>query len=459
MKFTDYLGKLKGLRVAVVGVGISNTPLTDALLSAGISITVHDIRPRSELGEAASRFERQGASLRLGERYLEDLDADVIFRTPGFMPSDPALRAAVGRGAALTSEMEAFLEVCPCRVIGVTGSDGKTTTTSIIGELLRNEGQTVHIGGNIGAPLLCKADEMHPEDIAVLELSSFQLMTMRKCPGIAVVTNLAPNHLDKHKDMDEYVAAKRNIFINQQSSDSAVFNFDNDITREFAAAAPGRALFFSRRERVRDGVYLEGGTIYEAVEGTRGAIMQIGGILLPGLHNAENYMAAFAAVRGLVSRATMLETAGTFKGVRHRIELVRELRGVRYYNDSIASSPSRTIAGLRAFNEKVILIAGGKGKGVAFDELGAEIAARVKKLVLTGLTAGQIRDAVENAEGYSGEPEILMRDDFKQAVLAAAASAREGDVVLLSPACTSFDRFRNFEERGNVFREIVEGII
>jgi len=458
MTFGEYVGNLKGKRVAVVGAGVSNTPLIGALLSAGVDTTVCDRRPRTELGEAADRFEGLGAALRLGEHYLDGLCADVIFRTPGLMPSEPGLMAAVARGAALTSEMEAFFEVCPCKIIGVTGSDGKTTTTSIIGELLKKEGLTVHVGGNIGAPLLCEADGMRPGDVAVLELSSFQLMTMGKSPDIAVVTNLAPNHLDKHKDMDEYVASKRNIFINQRRSDRAVFNFDNAYTREYATAAKGEALFFSREGRVSDGVYLEGGTIFEAKGGEGEAIMQAGEILIPGLHNVENYMAAFAVVRGLVGRDAMLGTARSFRGVRHRIELVRELRGVRFYNDSIASSPTRTSAGLRAFDEKVILIAGGKGKGVAFDELGAEIVSHVKKLVLTGLTAGQIREAVEKADGYAGAPEILVIDDFKEAVLAAARSAQEGDVVLLSPACTSFDRFRNFEERGDVFSEIVRGL-
>jgi len=458
MTFKEYLENLKGKSVAVIGAGISNTPLIEALLGANVDTTVCDRRSRGDMGEAAGRFERLGARLRLGEGYLDELGADVIFRTPGIMPSIPAIEAAAARGSILTSEMEAFFEVCPCKIVGVTGSDGKTTTTTIIGELLKRQGLAVHVGGNIGAPLLCKADEMRPGDIAVLELSSFQLMTMGKSPDIAVVTNLSPNHLDKHRDMDEYVAAKRNIFVHQKRSDRAVLNYDNDYTRGFASGAAGETLFFSRSERVRDGVFLEGGTIYEASGGEIGAIMQMGEVMIPGLHNVENYMAAFAAVRGLAGREAMLETARTFKGVKHRIELVRVLRGVRYYNDSIASSPSRTIAGLRSFEEKVILVAGGKGKGVAFDELGAEIIAHAKKLVLTGLTAGEIRDAVERAEGYAGEPEIIIRDDFKDAVLAAAASAEEGDVVLLSPACTSFDRFRNFEERGDVFRAIVHGI-
>jgi UDP-N-acetylmuramoylalanine--D-glutamate ligase len=322
--------------------------------------------------------------------------------------------------------------------------------------MLQREGGTVHIGGNIGTPLLCKADSMNPDDIAVLELSSFQLITMKKSPDIAVVTNLAPNHLDIHANMDEYVEAKRNIFMHQKCIDRVVLNFDNEYTRRFAEYAPGEVVFFSSREEVENGVYLAGGTIYDTKCGRREAIVQAGDIWLPGAHNIENFMAAFASVRGIVSYGVMRETAAMFRGVKHRIEFVRELRGVRYFNDSIASSPTRAIAGLRAFDQKVILIAGGKGKGIAFDDLGDEIVARVKTLVLTGMTAEQIRDCVVNATEYTGFPEILLREDFTDAILVAAESAREGDIVLLSPACTSFDRFRNFEERGNMFKDIVK---
>jgi UDP-N-acetylmuramoylalanine--D-glutamate ligase len=459
LRFGEYLDMLRGKRVAVVGAGISNTPLIEALLSAGVDTTVCDKQTADELGAAAVHFEKLGARLKLGDDYLKDVGADIIFRTPGLMPSNPELQGAVARGAVLTSEMEAFFDVCPSKIIAVTGSDGKTTTTSIIAEVLKNEGRTVHIGGNIGAPLLCTADDIHPDDIVVLELSSFQLITMGKSSEIAVVTNLAPNHLDVHKDMDEYIGAKRNIFAHQKRSDTAVFNYDNGYTRDYAASAPGGTVFFSRREKVGEGIYLDGGTIYEASGGSGEAIMRADEVRLPGIHNIENFMAAFAAVRGLASHDAMRETARTFRGVPHRIELVRELRGVRYYNDSIASSPTRTIAGLRAFDQKVILIAGGKDKGVAFDGLGAEIVSRVKTLVLTGLTAEQIRSAVINAPDYMADtPEILICGDFADAVLTASKAARAGDIVLLSPACTSFDRFRNFEERGDVFREIVEAL-
>ena len=460
MKLERYINGLKGSRVAVVGAGISNTPLIERLCASGVDTVVCDKRSRDEIGDIATRFESLGAALCLGEGYLNGLDADIVFRTPGLMPSHPALQLAAARGARLTSEVEAFFEICDCKTIGITGSDGKTTTTSIIAEILRREGrQKIHVGGNIGTPLLYEVDNIAPEDIAVLELSSFQLITMRQSPDIAVVTNLAPNHLDVHKDMEEYAEAKSHIFMHQQTADRGVFNLDNSYTRSYAAAAPGRVSYFSRCEKVSDGVYLDGAAIYEAADGRVEKIINVSDILLPGVHNIENYMAAFAAVRGLAERESMVDTARTFVGVSHRIELVRELRGVRYYNDSIASSPTRTMAGLRSFNQKVILIAGGKDKGVPFDELGEEMVARVKTLVLTGHTAGQIRTAVMSAPGYvPGSPEIIMESDFTAAIIAAANAASDGDIVIMSPACTSFDRFKNFEERGNTFIKIVKGL-
>ena len=454
--FREFLSNLKDKTVTVVGAGVSNTPLIEALLTAGIDTTIRDKCSLDVLGEAAISFKKRGAHMRLGHDYLDDLTQDVIFRTPGLMPTDPALRAAVARGAILTSEMEVFFDVCPCKIIAITGSDGKTTTTSIIAKLLENQGERIHIGGNIGTPMLCSADDMHPDDVAVIELSSFQLITMQKSPDTAVVTNLAPNHLDIHSDMEEYIEAKRNIFMHQKHTDRAVFNLDNETTRDYAKAAPaGDVLFFSRHQRVNNGVYLKDGCIYDATDGNSSMIMQAKDILIPGVHNIENYLAAFAAVKSIVSYDVMRETARTFSGVPHRIELVRELRGVRYYNDSIASSPSRCIAGLRSFEQKVILIAGGKDKGISFDELGEEITGRVKKLILTGMTVKQIYDAVKKAPGYSEELEILQCDEFTDAVQTAAKTAVNGDIVLLSPACTSFDRFKNFEQRGNLFKDIV----
>jgi len=451
----DFIDSLKRKKVTVIGMGISNTPLIEMCLQSGISVTVRDKRTRNELGENADRFEKDGAALVLGEGYLDALNEDVIFRTPGLMPSNPAIVNAVRNGSVLTSEMEAFFDLCPCKIIGVTGSDGKTTTASIIAELLKNQGKTVHLGGNIGTPLLYDVDKIKPDDIAVVELSSFQLISMWVSPGVAVVTNLSPNHLDIHRDMEEYIEAKRNIYKYQKPGDKVILNFDNEVTRDYAKAAISDTLFFSRSQRVEDGAFLENGTVYTVCAGKSNEILKAGEILLPGVHNIENYLAAFVAVQDIVDINIMQKTAKEFRGVAHRIELVREQGGVKYYNDSIASSPSRTIAGLRSFGQKVILIAGGKDKGISFDELGFEINDKVKKLILTGMSAQLIKDATENAKNYSAGLGITVCDDFTEAVCLASKVASSGDVVLLSPACTSFDKFKNFEQRGDLFKKIV----
>ena len=458
MTLHQYLDTLKNKTVAVVGIGVSNTPWLQRLLQDGIRVTACDKRSRDALGTLAEELEKAGCRLQLGENYLQGLNQDVIFRTPGLRPDVPELLAAKARGSEITSEMEVFFEVCPCTLLAVTGSDGKTTTTTIIAELLKAAGKTVHVGGNIGNPLLCRADEMHPEDYAVLELSSFQLMTMTHSPHIAVVTNLAPNHLDMHKSMEEYVAAKENIFRYQSAGDVAVFNLDNVITREQGTRAPGHVRYFSRREEPADGVFLRGEEIISRHDGWEQVIMTTEDIRLPGLHNVENYMAAIAAVDGLVPYEVIRRFARDFNGVEHRIELVRTYHGVRFYNDSIASSPSRTIAGLRSFKEKVILIAGGYDKHIPFDVLGPEVVERVKLLVLCGATAGKIRAAVEQAPGYRpGRPEIVEVMPFEKAVLYARDKAQSGDIVTLSPACAAFDQFKNFAERGKTFKAIVNG--
>ena len=458
MTIQEYLSSLRGKTAAVLGIGVSNTPLIELLCRNGVQVIACDKKSREDLGERAKQLEALGAHLQLGEGYLDDLRADVVFRTPGMRPDVPALLEAKARGSIVTSEMEIFFEVCPCTIIGVTGSDGKTTTTSIIAEMLRAAGKTVYLGGNIGHPLLCEADGMLATDYAVLELSSFQLMTMKHSPHIAVVTNLAPNHLDVHRDMAEYVAAKENIFRHQSGEDVAVFNADNDITAEQSRRAPGRARLFSRQGEVADGVFLRGEDIVCRSGGHERVVMTTGDIKIPGVHNVENYMAAIAAVDGLVPDEVIRDFAREFGGVEHRIELVRTYRGVRYYNDSIASSPSRTIAGLRSFHEKVILIAGGYDKHIPFDVLGPEIVERVKLLVLCGATADKIRAAVENAPGYEpGKPEIRDVTPFTAAVEAARDRAQPGDVVTLSPACAAFDQFKNFAERGKFFKSIVNG--
>ena len=458
MTLHEYLQGMKGKRAAVIGLGVSNRPLVELLTGSGVHVIACDKKERAALGDAAAHYEALGVELHLGEHYLEDLDADVIFRTPGMRPDVPALLEARARGAVITSEMEAFFAVCPCSIIGVTGSDGKTTTASVIAELLKAEGRRVWLGGNIGRPLLADADKMTPEDIAVLELSSFQLMDMPYSPHTAVLTNLAPNHLDVHKDMAEYIAAKENVYRHQSAQDTAIFNADNAITRGLSEKVVGRVRLFSRQEEIADGAFVRGGAVWLRDAAGERAVLPLSDIRLPGWHNVENYMAALLAVDGLVRDETVRRVAREFAGVEHRIEFVRELHGVKYYNDSIASSPTRTIAGLRAFQHKVILIAGGYDKHIPFSPLAPEVIEHVKLLILCGATADAIERAVVESKAYqtaSERPAILRCGDLQQAVETAYFHAESGDIVTLSPACAAFDQFANFMERGRTYKEIV----
>ena len=446
--FETYFMSLKDKKVAVLGLGVSNRPLVRLLLEFGCDVTGCDRTPREKLDDEVLELEKCGCKLRSGDDYLDGVEADLIFRTPGMHPGHPAIEALRRGGAQVTSEMEVFFEVCPCRIIAVTGSDGKTTTTTLISEMLKAAGKTVWLGGNIGTPLLPLVRQIKEGDFAVVELSSFQLMDMTRSPSRAVVTNLAPNHLDVHKDMDEYVEAKKNIFRFQKDSDLLILNADNAITDAFTGN--GRTHRFSRQGQAR--VCLHDGVIVrDGVE-----VLDTKDILIPGVHNIENYMAAILAVEGLVDDETIRHVAKTFGGVEHRIELVRIKDGVRFYNDSIASSPSRTMAGLRSFEKKVILIAGGYDKHIPYDDLGPEICTHVKKLFLGGATGKLIQAAVEKAPEFRpGFPEIRDCGDFESAVRAAAAAAESGDIVLMSPASAAFDQFKNFMVRGQFFKKLV----
>lgn len=446
--FESYFKGLIGKNIVVLGLGVSNRPLVRLLLEYGCSVTGCDRTPREKLDAQVLELEEKGCVLRTGDDYLKDLVADVVFRTPGMHPNNPALVELANNGALITSEMEVFFELCPCKIIAVTGSDGKTTTTTLISEFLKAAGKKVWLGGNIGTPLLPVCDQISREDIAVVELSSFQLMDMKRSANVAVVTNLAPNHLDMHKDMAEYVDAKKNIFRFQSSADTLILNADNEITAGFKGN--GITRYFSRRGT--GDICLDGTVI------TRDGcpVMDKTDILIPGEHNVENYMAAILAVQGLVSDDVICHVAKTFGGVEHRIELVRIKDGVRYYNDSIASSPSRTIAGLRSFPEKVLLIAGGYDKHIPYDVLGPEICQHVKTVFVNGATGPQIRKAVEAAPEYKqGVPLIVDCDDFTDAVNKAVAAAKDGDVVLMSPASAAFDQFKNFMERGKYYKKLI----
>ncbi len=456
MTLNEYIESIKEKRIAVIGIGVSNEPLIELLLNKGCHLTACDKRSMEEMGEEGRKLEAMGAELKLGADYLEGLDQDIIFRTPGLMPFDPHLEAAKARGCLVTSEMEVFMSLCPCPIIAVTGSDGKTTTTTIISELLKAAGYNVHLGGNIGHPLLCETGEIKERDVTVLELSSFQLHSMRCCPDVAVITNLSPNHLDKHKDFQDYIDAKRAVFEQQTEAHRLVLNRDDSHSAYYASFAKAPISYFSDKGDVQNGAVCENGVIYRVVDSQRRPVMEAKEIKLPGEHNLLNYLAAFAATEGWASDQVCAQVARTFAGVEHRLEQVRVLHGVTYINDSIGTSPTRTSAGLHALKTKPIVIAGGYDKHLPFDGLGDELCLLSKRVFLTGDTAQRIKEAILASKYYAqSQLEVTVIDDFKETVLAAAASAGEGDIVLLSPACAAFDKFKNFMERGKYFKKIV----
>ncbi len=459
MDFKQFFDQMSGKKIAMCGIGISNTPLIENFLERGARVIACDRRTREQIGDIADKLEKAGAELKLGEGYLDNLEVDIIFRTPGMSFNLPELDAARKRGIAVTSEMEVFFDICPATIFAVTGSDGKTTTTTLIAKMLQAEGKTVHVGGNIGKPLLPEIENIKAEDFVVVELSSFQLISMRKSPDVAVVTNVAPNHLDIHKDMDEYVEAKKNVLLHQNAFSRTVLNRDNEITEGFRQFVRGQSLGFSMERKLNNGAWLDtDGMLHMAYRGIDVPILSREEIAIIGDHNVANYLAAITAVWGYVGVDSICKVAREFGGVEHRIEFVRELDGVKYYNDSIASSPTRTIAGLKAFNQKVILIAGGYDKHIPFEPLAPYIVEKVKLLYLCGNTAEKIERCIREYSGYDGEPEIIRVDDIKQAVKRAKAVAEKGDIVTLSPACASFDMFPNFAARGNYFKEVVNSL-
>lgn len=461
-KLESFKEEIKNKRVAVLGIGISNTPLIEYLAEMGVDITAFDRAEEENLKDRLKKFEGTNVKFSLGKDYLKNLKGfDLIFKTPVIRPDIPELLREKERGAVITSEMEVFFELCPAEIFAVTGSDGKTTTTTLIYNMLKKQGYNCWLGGNIGTPLLSKIDEIQPSDKVVVELSSFQLQTMKQSPNVAVITNLSPNHLDIHKSMEEYVEAKKNIFKYQDSEDKLVINYDNNITRDFTREAKAKVIYFSRIEELESGSFVRNGKLLYRNSGKEYEVVDSDEILLPGVHNIENYLAAISAVMGYVSIEAIRSVASTFKGVEHRIEPVRELNGVKFYNDSIASSPTRTIAGLNSFNQRVILIAGGKDKNNKYDLLGKVMVEKVKCLVLIGQTAPMIEKALKDETKRRGKGEnipVIKCRTLEEAVNVAYSNADKGDIVILSPASTSFDMFKNFEERGKKFKEIVNAL-
>ena len=455
-EFKEFKSFINGKNVAVVGIGVSNIPLINFLVKLGAEVTAFDMKEENELGKIASEFKSKGVKLELGKGYLEKLTGfEVVFKTPSMRIDCEALVRAKNEGAYITSEMEEFVKYCKGKIYGVTGSDGKTTTTTIISKLLEAQGYKTWVGGNIGTPLFSNIEEINADDMVVLELSSFQLMTMDSPIDVAVVTNLAPNHLDMHKDMQEYIDAKKNIFLYQNEDNVLVLNRENEITYGFEKEAKGHVREFSSKRVITNGSYYKDGTLY--LEGKE--VCKKNDIVIKGMHNVENYLAAFIATKDDVEIETMKKVAETFAGVEHRCELVREIDGVKYYNDSIASSPTRTLAGLFEFEKKVILIAGGYDKHIPFEPLAEQGYPFIKEIILMGDTRYLIKEAFDKLKDEKGiEVPSIMVNSLEEAVIKAKEIAKEGDIITLSPACASFDMFPNFAVRGNKFKEIVNNI-
>ena len=458
-KLEEFNNFLDGKQVAIIGMGVSNIPLLDYFYDKNAKVTVFSTNILSD--EIMEKINKYRYEVELGEDNLSRLKGfDIIFRSPSALPTKHEFQSAVKKGAILTSEIEMVLKLAPCKIIGVTGTEGKTTTTSLIYEICKKAGYNCFLGGNIGKPIFTKINQMKPEDIVILELSSFQLMGMTVSPNIAVVTNIFPDHLNVHKSYEEYQDAKKSIFRNQTEEGIVILNKDNEITEKFADEVKGKTIFFSSTKKLKNGyVYdREDGFIKKCTDGKCEKILNKNDIKLRGIHNYENICAALAATETVASKEAQIEAVKNFKGVEHRLEFVREIDGVKYYNDSIGTSPASTIAGLNAFDENIILLAGGSDKGLDYKEIGEVIAKKVGTLILTGPTAQKIEEATKQALSEEKSIKIIHTNNLEESVKVAKEKARSGDIVLLSPASASFDAFKNFEERGNYFKTLVNNL-
>lgn len=463
IKLEEFNRSVIGKRIAIIGLGVSNIPLLDYFYNLGSNISVFDNNSKENLNkELKDKLENYKIEYYGGEDNLKNLVGyDIIFRSPSVMPYRKELKAEADRGALITSEIEMVLKLSPSKIIGVTGTEGKTTTTSIIYEIVKKAGYKCFLGGNIGKPIFTQIKDMTPDDIVVLELSSFQLIDMKVSPNIALITNIYPDHLNIHGSYEEYQEAKKNIFKYQKRNDIVVLNFDNEITKSFAVDIKSNVTFFSSKKKLKNGYIYDNtdGFIKYCKNGIITNLINKNEIKLRGIHNYENICAALAMTDYITDQKTQIDAIKEFSGVEHRLEYVRELNGVKWYNDSIGTSPASTIAGLNAFDENIILLAGGSDKGLDYTEVGEAIAKKVGTLILCGPTANKIEEATKKA--LMGKEKILKIyhvKNLQESVILANDLANIGDIVLLSPASASFDAFKNFAERGNKFKEWVNNL-
>ena len=457
-EFNEYI---KYRKVAIIGLGVSNLPLLDYLYENKANVTIFDERNIDEIPkEVLDKMTQYNFGFYFGNNSLENLKGfNIIFRSPSCLPTRPELQEEEKNGAIVTTEIEMLMKMAPCKIIGVTGSDGKTTTTSLINSILQKANYNTFLGGNIGTPLFTKLKDIKPDDIIVLELSSFQLMGMEISPDIAVITNITPNHLNIHKDYNEYIDAKKNIFKYQNENGIVVLNCDNEITRKLAKEAKSKVIFFSSNEKLEKGFIVDENVIKECEDKIRKHILSSKDVLLRGKHNYENIATALAATNTLVDTDIAVQAIKEFKPVEHRLEFIKEIDGVKWYNDSVSSSPTRTIAGLYSFDEDIVLIAGGYDKNLDYKPIAKPILEKVKSLILLGQTSGKIFDEVkEESERQNKNIDIYMCENLEETVSLAKKVSKKGEVVLFSPASASFDMFKNFADRGNKFKNIVNSL-
>lgn len=457
-KLEEFNKNLFNKKVAIIGLGVSNIPLIDYMYDKKAKVTVFDDREEDKIPkEIMDKIKEYKFEFSFGKDNLSKLkNFDIIFRSPSCMPTKPELEEEAKNGAIVTTEIEMLMQMCPAKIIGVTGSDGKTTTTSLIYSILKKAGYNTYLGGNIGTPLFTKLEEMKPEDVVVLELSSFQLMGMKISPHIGVITNITPNHLNIHKDYQEYIDAKKNIFKYQNENDIIILNYDNEITRNAAKETISKVVFFSHKEKLENGFIVDGKIIKKCEDDIRKHIIDTKDIILRGEHNYENVATALAATETLVNEDVAVEAIKEFKPVEHRIEFVKEINKVKWYNDSSSSSPTRTISGINAFDEEIVLIAGGYDKNLDYVPIAKPIVDKVKKLILIGQTSGKIYECVkEEAEKQNTKIDIYMCNTLEETVNLAKRVAKPHQVVLFSPASASFDMFKNFADRGEQFKKLV----
>jgi len=448
-------------RVAIIGLGREGTALAKFLSRHGAKVTVTDMKSEEALRDRIDELKELPIRYLLEGHPDELLDTDIIFVSPGVPRDIPILLEAQRRRVALSSETKLFFSLCRAPIIGITGSSGKTTTTSLVGETMRAAGYRTFVGGNIGSPMIGVVEDIEPLDKVVMELSSFQLEVLNQSPHIAAILNLSPNHLDRHQSIDDYVNAKTNIIRFQKEGDYAVLNADQPLTRQLLKECRGQALLFSRQYQVSAGAFLDQEQIIVRWNGDEWRVCHTSELQLPGSHNVDNALAACAIAAAAGAHAEAMRTGVTsFKGVEHRLELVAEVDAVRYYDDSIATSPQRAVAALNSFSEPIILLAGGREKHLPLGELAQLIVEKAKFLVLFGEAAPVLEEAVIDVLGGKGETDlpIFRSSDLAQAVRTARRISEAGDIVLLSPAFTSFDTYRDFAERGDHFKALVRDL-